>query len=102
MVEGAKVEVGFKSQIIGIVADKPNKIRGYRADLLVFEEAGSFKGLAKEYIKSTALIGPPGKSWGIRLVGGTSGDTKEALEGLKDMFYNPIAYGILPFRHNYS
>lgn len=102
MVDGQKVEVGFGSQVIGIVADKPNKIRGYRADMLMFEEAGSFKGLAKEYIKSTALVGPPGASWGLRLVGGTSGDTKEALEGLKDMFYDPLAYGILPHRHNFS
>lgn len=101
-VDGQKVEVGFGSQIIGIVADKPNKIRGYRVDMLIFEEAGSFKGLSKEYIKSTALVGPPGESWGLRLVGGTSGDTKEALEGLKDMFYDPKAYGILPHKHRYS
>jgi hypothetical protein len=70
--------------------------------LLIFEEAGSFKGLSKEYIKSTALVGPPGESWGIRLVGGTSGDTKEALDGLKKMFYDPKAYGILPHHHNYT
>lgn len=102
LVDGQKVEIGFGSQVIGIVADKPNKIRGYRADMLCFEEAGSFKGLSKEYIKSTALVGPPGQAWGIRIVGGTSGDTKEALDGLKKMFYDPKAYGILPHRHSYT
>lgn len=102
MIDGQKVETGWLSQIIGIVADKPNKIRGYRADLLCFEEAGSFKGLSKEYIKSTALVGPPGEAWGLRLVGGTSGDTKEALDGLKQMFYAPKTYGILPHRHCYT
>lgn len=102
IVDGQKIEAGWMSQIIGIVADKPNKIRGYRADLLFFEEAGSFKNLAKEYIKSTALVGPPGQAWGLRGVGGTSGDTKEALDGLKKMFYDPNAYGILPFKHNYT
>ena len=102
MVEGQKVETGWMSQIIGIIADKPNKIRGYRADLLVFEEAGSFRGLAKAYVQSTALVGNPGSAWGLRLVGGTSGDTKEALEGLKDMFYDPKAFGILPFKHKYT
>ena len=70
--------------------------------MLIFEEAGSFRGLSKEYIKSTALVGPPGSAWGIRIVGGTSGDTKEALGGLKKMFYDPNAYGILPFRHTYT
>lgn len=102
IVDGQKVETGWMSEIIGIVADRPNKIRGYRADLLEFEEAGSFKGLAKEYIKATALVGPPGQAWGLRLVGGTSGDTKEALDGLKTMFYDPVAFGVLPMRHRYT
>lgn len=35
IVDGQKVETGWLSEVIGIVADKPNKIRGYRADLLV-------------------------------------------------------------------
>ena len=102
MVDGQKVESGWMSEIIGIVADKPNKIRGYRADLLVFEEAGSFRGLARAYVQSTALVGPPGSAWGVRLVGGTSGDTKEALDGLKKMFYDPKAFGILPYKHHYT
>lgn len=38
----------------------------------------------------------------MRLVGGTSGDTKAALDGLKKMFYDPKAFGILPFRHKYT
>ncbi len=101
-VNGQKVECGWMSQIIGIVADKPNKIRGYRTDLLVFEEAGSWRGLLRAYVQSTALVGPPGKAWGLRLVGGTSGDTKEALDGLKKMFYDPIAFGILPHRHSFT
>ena len=102
MIDGQKVETGWMSEIIGIVADKPNKIRGYRTDLLVFEEAGSWRNLAKAYVQSEALVGPPGQAWGLRLVGGTSGDTKEALDGLKSMFYNPDSFGILPFRHNYT
>ena len=35
MVSGQKVEVGFKSDIKGIVADRPMKIRGDRTDLLI-------------------------------------------------------------------
>jgi len=60
MIDGQKVETGWMSEIIGIVADKPNKIRGYRTDLLVFEEAGSWRNLAKAYVQSEALVGPPG------------------------------------------
>lgn len=35
MINGQKVEVGFGSQIIGIVADSPDKVRGYRCGLLI-------------------------------------------------------------------
>lgn len=102
VVEGQKVESGWMSQIIGITADKPSKIRGYRSDLLVMEEAGSWPGLTKAYIQSTALVGQKGAQWGLRIVGGTSGDTGPALEGLRDMCYNPKTYAILPFRHKYN
>lgn len=102
MVEGQKVESGWMSQIIGITADKPSKIRGYRSDLLVMEEAGSWPGLTKAYIQSTALVGQKGAQWGLRIVGGTSGDTGPALAGLRDMCYNPQTYAILPFKHRYN
>ena len=48
------------SQITGIVADKPHKIRGDRTDLLIYEEAGSWEGLIKAFIQSNALVGQPG------------------------------------------
>lgn len=102
MIDGQKIESGWMSQVIGIIADKPSKIRGYRADLLVMEEAGSWPQSTKAYIQSTALVGPKGAQWGLRIVGGTSGDTGAALEGLRDMYYNPLTYSILPFRHKYN
>jgi hypothetical protein len=37
-VNGQDVEVGWKSQIQGIVTDEPGKLRGDRTDLLMFEE----------------------------------------------------------------
>ena len=60
IVNGQKVETGWMSQITGIVADKPHKIRGDRTDLLVYEEAGSWEGLIKAFIQSNALVGQPG------------------------------------------
>jgi hypothetical protein len=66
------------------------------------EEAGSWTQSTKAYIQSTALVGQKGAQWGIRIVGGTSGDTGPALEGLRDMYYNPQTYAILPFKHHYT
>ena len=99
---GQKVEDGWMSQIQGITADKPNKIRGDRTDLLFYEEAGSWPSLRKAWIQGEALVNIQGKKFGIKLAGGTGGDSGASLEGLRDMYYNPITYDILPFRHKYT
>jgi hypothetical protein len=39
---------------------------------------------------------------GTMLFGGTGGDFGSPLEGLKKIYYNPRAFKILPFRHNYT
>lgn len=102
IINGQKIETGWMSQIQGIVADKPSKIRGDRTDLLIYEEAGSWPDLTKAFIQSNALVGQPGRQWGYRIGGGTGGDTGIALEGLRKMYYDPKLYGILPYRHRFS
>ena len=71
---GQDIEVGWKSQIEGVVADTDAKIRGDRVDLLVYEEAGSNTALRKSYIKGKALIYIGGKKFGIRMCGGKRPD----------------------------
>lgn len=102
IVNGQKVEDGWMSQIVGIVADSPNKIRGYRTDMLIFEEAGSWPNLKKAFIQGQALIGILGNQFGFSIAGGTGGDSGPALEGLRDIYYNPSAYNVLPFRHKFT
>lgn len=99
---GIQNESGWKSQIEGVVADTDAKIRGDRIDLLVYEEAGSNPVLRKSYIKGKALIYIGGTKFGIRLVGGTGGDKGPALEGLRDIYYDPEGFDVLPFYHNYT
>lgn len=67
---GQKIEVGFGSQLIGIIADSPDKVRGYRCGLLVFEESGSFPGLRRAVIQGEALLDVGGNKIGIFLAGG--------------------------------
>lgn len=99
---GQKVEDGWMSQIQGITADKPNKIRGDRTDLLFYEEAGSWPQLRKAWIQGEALVAIQGQKFGIKLAGGTGGDSGASLEGLREMYYNPVTYDILPYRHKYT
>lgn len=68
---GQKIETGWMSQIQCIVADKPNKIRGDRTDLLVYEELGSWPNSRTAFIQGDALCGIQGARFGLKLGGGT-------------------------------
>lgn len=95
-------ESGFMSEILGIAADIPRKLRGDRADRLFFEEAGSNPVLIKTYLQSKALVEISGRKFGTRLVWGTGGDSGPALAGLSEIFNNPEGFGVLPYRHSYT
>ena len=70
MRNGLKVESGSMAVIKGIVADSPNKIRGDRADLLLYEEGGSWSNSTKAFIQGDALIHIQGKQFGYKVIGG--------------------------------
>lgn len=89
----------WNSDIEGLVIDASSKLRGDRIDLLIFEEAGSNPILKETYIKGNALVEVGGNKIGTRLCFGTGGDMK-SVDQLRDMFYNPLGYNILPYRHN--
>ena len=99
---GNKIPTGWQSTVRGINADDPQKVRGDRADLLIYDEAGSWPDLKKAVIQGEALVNIGGTRFGIKIIGGTGGDKGPALEGLKSIYYNPEAYDVLPFRHKYT
>lgn len=101
-VNGQFEDQGFKSEVIGINGNKPSNIRGDRVDLLIFDEAGSWPGLTTAIIQGQELCEVQGVPRGIMLYGGTGGDMGAPLEGLKKIYYNPKAFKVLPYRHNYT
>lgn len=102
MINGVKTPTGWQSIIQGIVVDKPGKLRGDRTDILMFEEFGLWPNSLKAYTQADALVGQIGNQFGIRLIGGTGGESGAQMEGLRKMYYNPEIYGVLPFKHNYT
>lgn len=100
--DGQKIEVGWGSQIQGIITDKPGKLRGDRTDILMFEECGLWPQFTKAYTQADALVGQIGRQWGLRLMGGTGGETGPQMEGLRKMYYEPQLFGVLPYRHNFT
>jgi len=95
-------ETGWKSRVEGVTIDEPRKLRGGRTYSLYFEEAGSNPKIIASYIQSRALVEINGFRVGSRFVFGTAGDTGPNLAGLKDMFYNPEEFFMLPYKHNYT
>lgn len=102
MLNGVKTPVGWQSSIQGIVVDKPGKLRGDRTDVLMFEEVGLWPNFTKAYTQADALVGQIGYQWGLRLLGGTGGESGAQMEGLRNVYYNPQVFGVLPYKHNYT
>lgn len=100
--DGQKIEVGWGSQIQGIITDKPGKLRGDRTDILMFEECGLWPQFTKAYTQADALVGQIGRQWGLRLMGGTGGENGPQMEGLRKMYYEPQLFGVFPYRHNFT
>ena len=101
-VNGQYEDQGFLSEVIGKNGSKPSNIRGERVDLLIFDEAGSWPGLTTAIIQGQELCEVQGVPRGIMLYGGTGGDMGAPLAGLKKIYYNPKAFKVLPYRHNYT
>lgn len=99
LVTKAGEEYGTMSQITGIIADNPRKVRGPRCERLIFEEAGSNPHLIKSFIQGNALVELGGRKIGCRIAGGTGGDEGDSVSGLAEVFNNPMGYNVLPYKN---
>lgn len=95
-------ESGRFAEIEGIVADQPRKIRGDRCDRLMFEEFGSNPVSRTSWTQGEALVRVGGVRRGIMCGWGTGGDSGAALAGLAEIFSNPEAFNVLPYKNNYT
>lgn len=95
---GNVIEMGYKSEIIGItLKDNPDVVRGKKANLILFEEGGSFSELGAAWQIARPSVEVDGIAFGTMIVWGTGGDEGSAFETMKDMFYNPDGYNCLGF-----
>ena len=88
---------GYKSMIGGIIVDDPQKVRGGRGELLVFEEGGSFRNLKKAIAAAKPLVEDDTAITGQIIVFGTGGQSGEDIQGLEDLFYSPKSQGFMRF-----
>lgn len=96
---GKQTEQGYLSSITGItLKNDPERLRGTRGKLVLFEEGGKFPGLLDTWrIEQPAVETDDGVAFGLLLVYGTGGTQGGAFDGLKELFYKPDAYNVLSF-----
>ena len=96
---GKETEQGYLSAITGItLKNDPERLRGTRGKLVLFEEGGKFPNLETAWrVEQPAVETDDGKAFGLLIAFGTGGTEGGAFDGLKNMFYNPDAFNILGF-----
>lgn len=92
---GVKVEKGYKSEIIGIsLKDNPQKIRGKRGKLILFEEAGMFPGMLTAWQIARSSMEQGNVTFGQMLSFGTGGTKNADFMALEELFYSPEGYNV--------
>ena len=96
---GKQTEQGYLSSITGItLKNDPERIRGTRGKLVLWEEGGKFPNLLTAWrIEQPAVETDDGVAFGLMIGFGTGGTEGGQFDGLKDLFYKPDAYNVLSF-----
>jgi len=102
-VNGVDIEMGMKSQIIGVsLKDNPDKVRGKAGELVFFEEAGSFPGLLKAWEVTMPTMRQGSKTLGMMVAFGTGGTEGANFEAMEEIFYNPAAYDCMEYENEWD
>lgn len=96
---GKQTEQGYLSSITGVtLKNDPERIRGTRGKLVLWEEGGKFPNLLTAWrIEQPAVETDDGVAFGTMIAFGTGGTEGGQFDGLKDLFYKPDAYNVLSF-----
>ena len=96
---GKQTEQGYLSSITGItLKNDPERLRGTRGKLVLFEEGGKFPNLETAWrVEQPAVETDDGVAFGLLIAFGTGGTEGASFDGLKNLFYKPEAFNCLAF-----
>jgi len=96
---GKETEQGYLSAITGItLKNDPERLRGTRGKLVLFEEAGKFPNLETAWrVEQPAVETDDGVAFGMLIAFGTGGTEGGSFDGLKKLFYQPDAFNVMSF-----
>ncbi len=88
-------EVGVLNEVMGVtLKNDPQKARGKRGALVLWEEAGKFDDFLTAWKIAQPSVEESGFAFGFMMAGGTGGVEGGAFEGLEEIFYNSSGYNI--------
>lgn len=96
-VDSDRIEKGYKSEIMAVVCDDPDKVRGKSGVKITFEEGGSFRNVLKAWSIAEPQVKQGAIMKGSMTILGTGGEEGEDILGLETIFYNPKLYNCLEF-----
>lgn len=97
---GNKTQQGYKSEIIGIsLKNNPDRIRGKRGKLILWEEAGMFSNILQAWQIARPGIEHNGVAFGLMIAYGTGGSEGDDFRGLRELFYNGSGYNLIQFQN---
>ena len=88
-------EKGVLNEVMGVtLKNDPQKARGKRGALVLWEEAGKFNDFLTAWQIARPSVEESGFAFGFMMAGGTGGVEGGAFEGLEEIFYNSDGYNI--------
>ncbi len=101
--DGVDTEKGYLSEIIGVtIGNDPNRARGKRGKLILWEEAGKLPGLLQAWNIARSSLEQGKVVYGLMVAFGTGGTEGADFEGLQELFDNPKGYNILPVNNTWE
>jgi len=97
------IVIGFRSRVVAFTT-KTNAgiLRGKDANIVLYEEAGTFRNLLATYNATKALVEEGTDVSGQMFVFGTGGDFSGGQVDFEKMFYDPETYGFRAYQNIYD
>lgn len=93
-------EQGWGSEVMGVtMKNDPNKARGKRGKLIMWEESGKFRGLKKGWGIARMSLEDGDNVFGYQIAFGTGGEEGADFESALEMFYYPKGFGVLSMKN---
>lgn len=96
-IDGVGDEQGSMAEIMGIIVDNPNKVRGKRGKKITFEEFGSFPNGKAALEICLGSVRDGDFYVGQVSAFGTGGEEGPGIEALEDVFNNPAQWDMMEF-----